>query len=478
MLSDTSRFSNGLRVRYMWQILLASSRASVSDRCPQSMAFAAGILLTLGGCSNLQALVDAPTRLLGLTEPAQSAAAPHVAFQSMNLASAQRPGDVQTLTAKGDALYAIGQLDLARTAYRAAVAIDPSALDAQIGLARTLVQSDPEAAETAFLSGLKHDPDNVSALNDLGVIWDLQGRHDEAQKAYRHALTISPNSIDIQVNLARSLALSGHTGDARELLHAIAADAAAQQWRPQLAAALRLVGDTQSAERLVAVGQLNPGHTGASSPIAEQFADASGAGSESPSTKGTPVSLGGTRTDVADLPSTPPKPISAPRNAATQAKLPPISPPGEDMDPRVDPPPSDGSRYAPSGSNPKVDAIATVSEGTESLPALMSTEPGSANIQAKKQVPASTAGNGSVDGPYVQLASVLSESDAAFEWDRLDKRFSDLLSAHDPTITIADVYGRTYWRLRTFGFAYMAEAKDLCARLMHAGLHCFSGREP
>jgi hypothetical protein len=62
------------------------------------------------------------------------------------------------------------------------------------------------------------------------------------------------------------------------------------------------------------------------------------------------------------------------------------------------------------------------------------------------------------------------------EWRRLDTRFSGLLDAREPTITTAAENGRTYWRLRTFGFANMAEAKDLCDRLMHAGLRCFSGR--
>ena len=91
------------------------------------------------------------------------------------------------------------------------------------GLGRTLVQSDPRAAEAAFLAALSYEPDNVIALNNLGVSRDMQRRNAEAQDAYRHALTVSPESTDVQVNLGMSLALSGHAGEAVPLLRGIAA---------------------------------------------------------------------------------------------------------------------------------------------------------------------------------------------------------------------------------------------------------------
>ena len=49
------------------------------------------------------------------------------------------------------------------------------------------------------------------ALNDLGIARDLQGRHTDAQMAYRQALGISPEMSAAQVNLALSLAMGGQS---------------------------------------------------------------------------------------------------------------------------------------------------------------------------------------------------------------------------------------------------------------------------
>jgi hypothetical protein len=70
-----------------------------------------------------------------------------------------------------------------------------------------------------------------------------------------------------------------------------------------------------------------------------------------------------------------------------------------------------------------------------------------------------------------------SEADAMFEWRRLSKLRSEPLSGHRPTITPADVHGRTYWRLRVFGFAAMDEANRLCSRLQAAAQRCWSGSQ-
>ena len=49
------------------------------------------------------------------------------------------------------------------------------------------------------------------ALNDLGIARDLQGRHTDAQTAYRSALGVDPDMRAAQVNLALSLAMSGQS---------------------------------------------------------------------------------------------------------------------------------------------------------------------------------------------------------------------------------------------------------------------------
>jgi Flp pilus assembly protein TadD len=170
--------------------------------------------------------------------------APDVALRVADITLAKQPKDVAALIAKGDALYDMGETEAAKASYRAAIALDPNAAAAQLGLGRTLIHSDPIGAELAFLAALRTDATSVTALNDLGVARDLEGHYSQAQEAYHLALALSPNSDDIKINLGRSLAAAGHNADAVTVLRQVAANPqAVQQWRHQLVAALTLAGD-------------------------------------------------------------------------------------------------------------------------------------------------------------------------------------------------------------------------------------------
>jgi Flp pilus assembly protein TadD len=439
------------------------------------------ILLVVSGCSSFQSLLDASKQpSLNADDVALSAGAPDVALRGADLVAAKQQNDARALTAKGDALYAMGQRELAQTAYRAAVAVDPSSVAAQVGLGRTLAQSDPQAAKTAFLAALKHDPDNIAALNDLGVIYDVRGRHEEAQKAYRHALTVSPEATDVEVNLGRSLALSGHADDARELLHALAGDAgASQQWRAEIAAALNAAGDTRSAQRLLLADNVAPGSTEMSA--ARTWSSGAPVPSRPDKVGNT---LGERSANVAlaegDLPRTAatdarPVPVRVPRIAVAQAELPPIlaAPTVGGAAPRMA-----NAGEAPAVSKARIDAVAKAPGVTAAITMLSGAEAGwpPGRREAPQEPARPSEPSALAHAPYVQLASLLSEGDAMSEWRRVDSRFSGLLAARQPMITTAAANGRTYWRLRTFGFADMAEARDLCDLLIEAGLHCFSGR--
>ena len=478
----------------MWRNALQRSRMSSSAyrwRGRKSVCATAAMLLTVGGCSNFQLLDALRQSSPNVAAAAESAGTSASALGVTDPARAKQPSDVQTLTAKGDALYAMGQYDLAQTAYRAAVAVDPAAVAAQVGLGRSLARSSPQAAEAAFLAALKHDPDNVVALNDLGVICDVQERHEEAQKAYRHALEVSPGSTDVQVNLSRSLALSGHADDARELLRAIAADpGATQRWRTEITAALSVAGDKKSAQRLLLAGNAGSGQT----EVSEARIAQSGGPPASPPLPSRPEMvqnmLAGRFADPArandDLPGaaaqdTPPVTFSAPRIAVAQAELPAILPQRETAKPRGNAAEVASAKALPSGSGIRIDAVANAPDAMEAVSALSASLPGEpTDPWSAKQKPAAPKEQRSapVNSPYVQMASLTSEADAISEWRRLGKQFPDLLAAREPAITTAKVNGRTYWRLRTLGFANIEQARDLCAQLIHLGSQCFAGRGP
>jgi len=82
-------------------------------------------------------------------------------------------------------------------------------------------------------------------------------------------------------------------------------------------------------------------------------------------------------------------------------------------------------------------------------------------------VPASKAG-----GAEVQLAALGSEAAVHAEWDRLAKRFPDLLGKRQPAVTRTEHDGKLFFRLRTGGFADTADAASFCKQLRDKGAAC------
>lgn len=83
--------------------------------------------------------------------------------------------------------------------------------------------------------------------------------------------------------------------------------------------------------------------------------------------------------------------------------------------------------------------------------------------------PAPAAASGSAS---VQLAALETEGGANVEWQRLSKRMPDLLGSRRPVVQRVERDGRAVWRLRTGGFADMAEATSFCVRVRAKGLAC------
>ena len=379
-------------------------------------AAAATLAVTVGACSDFRLSNDGPrTPSMRVADAALSSGAPDLALRVADLTLDNDPHNLPALIAKGDALYALGRNEAAQEAYRSAIDIDPTAAAAQLGFGRTLVKSDPAGAEAAFLAALRSNTTSIAALNNLGVARDMLRRSTEAQEAYHLALSISPDSPDVKINLGRSLALAGRDADAAAVLRQVAADPeATQHFHDELAAALALAGDR--------------------TPV-QQKAD----GGRSPAGLSEPVQVA-----TAPLPRVARETLAAPakeqRQVAVTTSLPP--------------------------------QIAEVAEATAAVPLLpdvsRTTKP------ERHPEPAAMEGHSDLE-PFVQLASLLSEPDATFEWQRLTRRMPELLSDRKPTITAFDTDDKRLWRLRTFGFVSLQDARNFCARLIDAGWKCRTG---
>jgi Flp pilus assembly protein TadD len=443
------------------------------------------ITLALGACSSLTPREEAAGRppSLRVAKAALDSGAPDLALRVADLELAKKPNDASALVARGDALYALGRPDQAQIAYRAAIKIQPDASAAQVGLGRTLAQSDPSAAEAAFLSALSREPDNAVALNNLGVVLDLQGRHTDAQAAYSHAISVAPTSADVQINLGMSLVLSGRTAEASRLLRGIASDPEVRQaWRKELVNALTLAGDSEWARQELPTDALQPVQSKMA--VAEQAGSALKEASSSVaaldkrlqnSSAGAPPGSKGTDNELGSVP-VPPElrqtpPIAAdPLQPVIASDLPPVVSKGREK-----------SSGKPVGSSPELAERSETQEPAVKPLDAIAGPPDPLDRFAVAAVPESEGVSTSdtepvVDDFYVQLASLTSEAGAFSEWDRLKRWLPQFLGNRDPTVTRAEAHGRMYWRLRTFGFASSLEAKQMCRELERTSLHCWTGR--
>ena len=82
------------------------------------------------------------------------------------------------------------------------------------------------------------------------------------------------------------------------------------------------------------------------------------------------------------------------------------------------------------------------------------------------------AGTAALGGTMVQVAAMKTEQEAQAEWQRLAKRMPDALGGRNAVVQRAERDGKQVWRVRTGGFADVAEATAFCVRLRAKGADC------
>jgi Flp pilus assembly protein TadD len=211
------------------------------------------VLLMVNGCASvMSSRYSANKPGVNVGEAALQGGAGEVALQVADGILRDSPDNTTAREIKADALTLLGQYDQASVAYMALLAKDPNLVRANIGLGRIRLASDPAEAERLFQNVLRQEPKNLTALNNLGIARDLQGRHAEAQVAYHRALAIAPDQPSTEVNLALSLAMSGHGPEAISLLRARANEpGAAPKIRHDYAVVLALSGHREEAATIL-----------------------------------------------------------------------------------------------------------------------------------------------------------------------------------------------------------------------------------
>ena len=190
--------------------------------------------------------------LLRLASSTRTGGDPAAAVNIYQQAIALERGRPEAYTLLGDTLIELGAYDQAAEIFEHSMERDGDGLAARLGYARSLVAlKRPEAAIPHYEAVVASGGGNLQAYNGLGVAYDLSGEHQTAQKIYRDALALAPDSMLLRNNLGLSLALAGDYQDAISLLRVVVDEPGARaQHRQNLALAYGLSGDLASAERI------------------------------------------------------------------------------------------------------------------------------------------------------------------------------------------------------------------------------------
>ena len=213
------------------------------------------LLLALAACGTpIERDLSPSAPGMNVADAALRGGSPQVALQVISGVLTNSPDNATALAIQGDALTMLGRQEAAIGSYEQALRSDSGSTRAKIGLGRLRLGTNPGESERLFVEVLQKEPRNTTALNNLGIARDLQGRHDDAHTAYRQALGINPELHAAQVNLALSLAMAGRGSAALPLIQPLAtAPNASTKLRHDYAAVLAMSGRRADAEQILSV---------------------------------------------------------------------------------------------------------------------------------------------------------------------------------------------------------------------------------
>ncbi len=121
----------------------------------------------------------------------------------------------------GDALMKSGRTQESLDAYRKALELDDTQVDANVGLGQSLLkEGDRDAAIDAFNMALASDPWNYRALAGLGQAYFDQHRYDLAVDPLTRAYLLQPDDPKLLLPVALGLAAQGQKQEALKVLAA------------------------------------------------------------------------------------------------------------------------------------------------------------------------------------------------------------------------------------------------------------------
>jgi Flp pilus assembly protein TadD len=418
------------------------------------------VSLLLASCAQTSTTANSNASAVGpdtlnVADAAIAGGDPNMALSVSQSVLATDANNVDALEHEGDAYYALGRCPAAEAAYQLALDHNAKATEAETGLGRCLLKTDPHEAEIAFILAVQDDPGNAAALNDLGIARDLQGNFAGAVEPYQRALLANPSLTAAEVNLGLSLALSGNGPEALQYLGPLAtSQEATPKIREDYAAALLASGRASEAKQVLAVDlppdQVVAAMAGFSTVIAQ---------SQMP-----PPPVAPPAPTVSEVPTAPVITMPVTQNTAPapsiQAAPQPLVPAAPQQ--MAQPAPAyvpDNSTAAYTGPSP-----IPVTGSSSTVPVAAPPPPA-----GPARSIAHTAASG---GATVQLGALNTPDDAERAWRSISGDEPALFAGKEPEIEPVTASGKTFYRLRVGGFDSKVDAAKFCGEVSAAGSAC------
>lgn len=213
----------------------------------------AGLMLLLGACESASVPKgDSYDAAVRQADEARLAGNMDTAIPLYGRALQANPDGVEAKLGLGQSYLSIGAGDEAAAQFRDVLAKRGGDPVARRGLASALISmGQPALAEQQLDAVLQSDARDYRALNLLGVLFDMQGRHPEAQAAYRRGIELAPDYVALRSNFGLSLALTGSTEEAIAQLVPVASSPRSDaRVRQNLAFAYAMAGNLENALQL------------------------------------------------------------------------------------------------------------------------------------------------------------------------------------------------------------------------------------
>ncbi|MDG1708863.1 MAG: tetratricopeptide repeat protein [Emcibacteraceae bacterium] len=167
-------------------------------------------------------------------------------------AATESPRHITSRLALAQIYQQLGAMDGAAVYFGEVLALEPDHTEAQLGMGNVMVMDNRPMEAVGYLEEVAgKSPENFRIYNSIGLAYDLQGLHGQAQEAYGTGLNIRPNHVSLINNLALSLAIEGEYAPAIILLgKAVNADFSQTTAQQNLIMVYGMSGDERAARTM------------------------------------------------------------------------------------------------------------------------------------------------------------------------------------------------------------------------------------